>query len=49
MPFAPSVLHEAAPKLYKNYSSGEYPSYFMTITFDVVPECGEESSGSVPY
>jgi carbamoyltransferase len=38
MPFAPSVLHEAAPKLYKNYSSGEYPSYFMTITFDVVPE-----------
>jgi carbamoyltransferase len=38
MPFAPSVLHEAAPTLYKNYTNGEYPSYFMTITFDVVPE-----------
>ncbi len=38
MPFAPSVLYEAAPKLYKNYRSGEYPSYFMTITFDVEPE-----------
>ncbi|MFH1862235.1 MAG: carbamoyltransferase C-terminal domain-containing protein [bacterium] len=38
MPFAPSVLHEAAPKLYKNYASGEYPSFFMTITFDVEPE-----------
>lgn len=38
MPFAPSVLYEAAPQLYKNYSIGEYPSYFMTITFDVYPE-----------
>ncbi len=38
MPFAPSVLHEAAPKLYKNYKSGEYASYFMTITFDVENE-----------
>lgn len=38
MPFAPSVLYEAAPKLYKNYSTGEYASYFMTITFDVEPE-----------
>ena len=38
MPFAPSVLHEAAPRLYKNYSNAEYPSYFMTITFDVFPE-----------
>jgi len=38
MPFAPSILYEAAPKLYKNYSNGEYASYFMTITFDVEPE-----------
>ncbi|MCX6639764.1 MAG: hypothetical protein NTW14_04695 [bacterium] len=38
MPFAPSALYEAAPKLYKNYDSGEYASKFMTITFDVFPE-----------
>jgi carbamoyltransferase len=38
MPFAPSVLHEAAPKMYRHYSPGEYPSYFMTITFDVEKE-----------
>lgn len=43
MPFAPSVLHEAAPKLYKNYSSGEYASYFMTITFDVDKEWVERA------
>ncbi|RJP79157.1 MAG: hypothetical protein C4524_05780 [Candidatus Zixiibacteriota bacterium] len=43
MPFAPSVLHEAAPRLYKDYSRGEYPSYFMTITFDVEPEWVERA------
>jgi carbamoyltransferase len=43
MPFAPSVLHEAAPKLYKNYASGEYASYFMTITFDVEQEWHERA------
>ncbi len=43
MPFAPSVLYEAAPTLYKNYSSGEYPSYFMTITFDVHREWVERA------
>jgi carbamoyltransferase len=44
MPFAPSVLYEAAPKLYKNYAVGEYPSYFMTITFDVEKEWAERAN-----
>jgi carbamoyltransferase len=44
MPFAPSTLYEAAPRLYKNYSTGEYPSYFMTITFDVFPEWVKKAS-----
>lgn len=37
MPFAPSVLDRAAPKLYKNFEKGKYTSEFMTITFDVDP------------
>jgi carbamoyltransferase len=43
MPFAPSVIYEAAPKLYKNYTNGEYASYFMTITFDVHPEWAKKA------
>jgi carbamoyltransferase len=38
MPFAPSVKYEAANKIFKNFQSGEYPSAFMTITFDVEKE-----------
>jgi len=43
MPFAPSALYESAPKLYRNYSTGEYASYFMTITFDVEKEWAEKA------
>ena len=38
MPFAPSVRSEAADKIFKNFRSAEYPSAFMTITFDVETE-----------
>ena len=33
MPFAPSVLDTGAPLYYENYSKGDYPAKFMTITF----------------
>lgn len=35
MPFAPSGLIDNAEEVFNNYKAGEYPSYFMTITFDV--------------
>lgn len=35
MPFAPSGLIDGAEDVFVNYKAGEYPSYFMTITFDV--------------
>lgn len=38
MPFAPCVLREDAPLLYRNFDRGEIAAQFMTITFDVVPE-----------
>ncbi len=38
MPFAPSCLIDDADKIFKKYVPGEYPSYFMTITFDVEDE-----------
>lgn len=47
MPFAPSVLDRAAPKLYKNYTSGAYTSSFMTITFDVEKEWVERAPAVV--
>ena len=34
MPFAPSCLAEAAPKLFKNVSGCEKTAEFMTVTFD---------------
>ncbi|MBU1652207.1 carbamoyltransferase, partial [bacterium] len=43
MPFAPSALYESANKLYRNYTAGEYASYFMTITFDVEKEWAEKA------
>ncbi len=38
MPFAPSCLYEDAEKIFENFSKGSYPSYFMTITFNVKEE-----------
>jgi carbamoyltransferase len=38
MPFAPSILKEAAPDYYVGYERGSYPASFMTITFDDTKE-----------
>ncbi|MGE3062697.1 MAG: carbamoyltransferase [bacterium] len=38
MPFAPSGIFEEGENVFKNFSKGEYPAYFMTITFDVKEE-----------
>ncbi len=47
MPFAPSALAEAAPKLYKNSGYGLYTAEFMTITFDVYKEWAEKAPAVV--
>ncbi len=47
MPFAPSLLDNAAPKYYQNYEKGEYPSRFMTITFDCTREA--QKAGAVVH
>lgn len=38
MPFAPSVLAEYAPKIFKNTKKSEFAANFMTITYDVDKE-----------
>ncbi|HAV93205.1 TPA: hypothetical protein DCW38_08530, partial [candidate division WOR-3 bacterium] len=38
MPFAPSGIFEEGPTVFENFSRGEYPAYFMTITFNVKEE-----------
>jgi len=38
MPFAPSGIFEEGEKVFENFKNGEYPAYFMTITFNVKPE-----------
>jgi carbamoyltransferase len=35
MPFAPSVLAEACPEIFENFSKGAYTAKFMTITYTV--------------
>ncbi len=47
MPFAPCVLREDAPLLYKNFGRGEIAAQFMTITFDVVPEVAKKAPAVV--
>ncbi len=37
MPFAPSVLEDAAEDLFVNVPKGRYTAKFMTVTFDVRP------------
>ena len=39
MPFAPSCLDTGAPVLFKDYKKDDYPSKFMTITFDCLKPC----------
>jgi len=38
MPFAPSGIFEEGNTVFENFSNGEYPAYFMTITFNVKKE-----------
>uniref|UniRef100_A0A7C3J6M8 Carbamoyltransferase n=1 Tax=candidate division WOR-3 bacterium TaxID=2052148 RepID=A0A7C3J6M8_UNCW3 len=38
MPFAPSCIYEDATLVFENFEKGSYPSYFMTITFNVKEE-----------
>lgn len=48
MPFAPVVLEEEAPKILKNFTSGNrQAAKFMTITFDVTDFCIEKAPAIV--
>ncbi|MFQ5636731.1 MAG: carbamoyltransferase [bacterium] len=47
MPFAPVTLAEFADKCYVNLEGGEYPSKFMTITFDCTDYMKKTSPATV--
>ncbi|MBI4099013.1 hypothetical protein HY442_00610, partial [Candidatus Parcubacteria bacterium] len=48
MPFAPMVLEEDAPKLFRGYSEqNAHAAEFMTITYDVTDQCKRESPAVV--
>lgn len=47
MPFAPVTLYEFREKCYKNMEGAEYPSTFMTITFDCTDYMKETSPAAV--
>ncbi len=47
MPFAPSCLAEAAPKLFNNLAGSEKTAEFMTITYDCTDEMKRHSPAAV--